>query len=102
MRSYRDIQAQQENVDRGGLKVTVMTADGTRPVENARVKISYTGESGQTIEEVRTDSSGQTPVLAVKTPPLEYSMKPSEQQPYAEYTVQVEAEGFENSEIAGI
>ena len=102
MRSYRDIQAQQENVDRGGLKVTVMTADGTRPVENALVKISYTGESGQTIEEVRTDSSGQTPVLTVKTPPLEYSMKPSEQQPYAEYTVQVEAEGFENSEIAGI
>nr|WP_302025613.1 peptidoglycan-binding protein [uncultured Blautia sp.] len=102
MRSYRDIQAQQENVDRGGLKVTVMTADGTRPMENALVKISYTGESGQTIEEVRTDSSGQTPVLDVKTPPLEYSMKPSEQQPYAEYTVQVEAEGFENSEIAGI
>ena len=84
------------------LKVSVFTADGTRPAENARVKISYTGESGQTIEEVRTDSSGQTPVLAVKTPPLEYSMKPSEQQPYAEYTVQVEAEGFENSEIAGI
>lgn len=102
MKSYRNIQAQQENVDRGGLKVTVMTADGTRSVENALVKISYTGESGQTIEEVRTDSSGQTPVLDVKTPPLEYSMKPSEQQPYAEYTVQVEAEGFENSEIAGI
>ena len=102
MRSYRDIQAQQENVDRVGLKVTVMTADGTRPVENALVKISYTGESGQTIEEVRTDSSGQIPVLDVKTPPLEYSMEPSEQQPYAEYTVQVEAEGFENSEIAGI
>ena len=102
MRSYRDIQAQQENVDRGGLKVTVMTADGTRPVENALVKIPYTGESGQTIEEVRTDSSGQIPVLDVKTPPLEYSMEPSEQQPYAEYTVRVEAEGFENSEIAGI
>lgn len=84
------------------LKVSVFTADGTRPAENALVKISYTGESGQTIEEVRTDSSGQIPVLDVKTPPLEYSMKPSEQQPYAEYTVQVEAEGFENSEIAGI
>lgn len=101
MRSYGDIRAQQENVDEGGLKVTVMTADGTRPVENALVRISYTGESGQTIEEVRTDSSGQTPVLEVKTPPLEYSMEPSEQQPYAEYTVQVEAEGFENSEVAG-
>ena len=101
MRSYGDIRAQQENVDEGGLKVTVITADGTRPVENALVRISYTGESGQTIEEVRTDSSGQTPVLEVKTPPLEYSMEPSEQQPYAEYTVQVEAEGFENSEVAG-
>ena len=101
MRSYGDIRAQQENVDEGGLKVTVMTADGTRPVENALVRISYTGESGQTIEEVRTDSSGQTPVLEVKTPPLEYSMEPSEQQPYAEYTVQVEAEGFEDSEVAG-
>lgn len=101
MRSYGDIRAQQENVDEGGLKVTVMTADGTRPVENALVRISYTGESSQTIEEVRTDSSGQTPVLEVKTPPLEYSMEPSEQQPYAEYTVQVEAEGFEDSEVAG-
>lgn len=69
MEFYEKIRAQQENVDQGQLKVTVMTADGTRPVENARVKISYTGESGQTIEEVRTDSSGQIPVLDVKTPP---------------------------------
>lgn len=99
---YNTVQSQQDHPEQGELKVSVFTADGTRPVENARVKISYTGESGQTIEEVRTDSSGQTPVLAVKTPPLEYSMKPSEQQPYAEYTVQVEAEGFEKSEIAGI
>ena len=43
MRSYGDIRAQQENVDEGGLKVTVMTADGTRPVENALVRISLPG-----------------------------------------------------------
>ena len=65
------------------------------------VRISYTGESGQTVEEVRTDSSGQTPTLELKTPPLEYSMEPVEEQPYAEYTIQVQAEGFENTEIAG-
>lgn len=52
-------------------------------------------------EEVRTDSSGQTPTLELKTPPLEYSMEPVEEQPYAEYTIQVQAEGFENTEIAG-
>ena len=28
-------------------------------------------------------------------------MEPVEEQPYAEYTIQVEAEGFENTEIAG-
>ena len=84
------------------LKVSVFTADGTRPAENALVKISYTGESGQTIEEVWTDSSGQTPVLDVKTPPLEYSMEPSEQQPYAEYTIQVTARGYHPVNVSGI
>ena len=88
-------------MDDGTLKVSVFTEDGTRPVEDALVRISYTGESGQTVDEVRTDSSGQTPVLDLKTPPLEYSMEPVEEQPYAEYTIQVEAEGFENTEIAG-
>lgn len=91
---YRKVRAQQDQVDDGTLKVSVFTEDGTRPVEDALVRISYTGESGQTVEEVRTDSSGQTPVLDLKTPPLEYSMEPVEEQPYAEYTVQVEAEGF--------
>ena len=28
-------------------------------------------------------------------------MEPVEEQPYAEYTIQVQAEGFENTEIAG-
>ena len=99
---YNTVQSQQDHPEQGELKVSVFTADGTRPVENARVKISYTGESGQTIEKVRTDSSGQTPVLAVKTPPLEYSMKPSEQQPYAEYTIQVTARGYHPVNVSGI
>ena len=67
MRFHEDIRVQQENVDEGELKVRVFTENGMRPVENALVRISYTGESGKIIEEVRTDSSGQTPVLDVKT-----------------------------------
>ena len=98
---YNKVKSQQDQPDQGELKVSVFTEDGTRPVENALVRISYTGESGQTLEEVRTDSSGQTPILELKTPPLEYSMEPVEEQPYAEYTIQVQAEGFENTEIAG-
>ena len=101
MEFYNKVKSQQDQPDQGELKVSVFTEDGTRPVENALVRISYTGESGQTVEEVRTDSSGQTPTLELKTPPLEYSMEPVEEQPYAEYTIQVQAEGFENTEIAG-
>lgn len=104
MYSYRsgNIRAQQENVDRGDLQITVRSGSDNRPVENAIVRISYTGEPGSTIEEVRTDSSGQTPVLEMRTPPLEYSLNVNEEaQPYAEYTIQVQAEGFEPEEVAG-
>ena len=101
MEFYNKVQSQQTEVDQGELKVSVFTEDGTRPIENALVRISYTGGVGNTVEEVRTDSSGQTPTLELKTPPLEYSMEPVEQQPYSEYTIQVLAEGFENAEIAG-
>lgn len=97
----RIVRAQQEQGDRGRLQVTVVTEDGAKPVENALVKISYTGVPDSVQEEVRTDSSGQTPVLELQAPPLEYSMEPSEEQPYAEYTVQIQAEGYEPEEIAG-
>ena len=92
---------QQENVDSGRYQVSVVDQLSNRPVENARVKISYTGDPDSVIEELVTNSSGRTPVIELKTPPLEYSMEPVEQQPYAEYTVQIDAEGFESEEVAG-
>ena len=94
-------QMQQENVDRGRYQVSVVDRLSNRPVANARVKISYTGDPDSVIEELVTNSSGRTPVIELKTPPLEYSMEPVEQQPYAEYTVQIDAEGFESEEVAG-
>ena len=102
MDSYGTIRAQQENIDEGKLQVTVLSEDGNRPIDNALVRISYTGAPGSIVEEVRTDSSGQTPVLDLKAPPLEYSLDINEEsQPYAEYTVQILAEGFSPEEVAG-
>ncbi|MDC7290963.1 peptidoglycan-binding protein [Blautia schinkii] len=102
MYQYGRIRAQQDNnVDQGMLQVTVLNSDNNRPVENARVRISYSGDPDSVVEEVRTDSSGQTPVLNLAAPPIEYSMEPVEQQPYAEYTVQIDAEGYEPKEVAG-
>ena len=95
------VRALQEGSDRGRLQVTVLAEDGAKPVENAVVRISYTGVPDSVLEELKTDSSGQTPVLELAAPPLEYSMEPSEEQPYAEYTLQIRAEGYEPEEIAG-
>ena len=96
------LHAQQENIDRGTLQVTVHSDTDNRPIENARVRISYTGDPDSIIEEVRTDSSGNTPVLELKAPPLEYSLNIQEEaQPYAEYSIQIDAEDFHEEEIAG-
>ncbi|WP_448782990.1 peptidoglycan-binding protein [Blautia sp.] len=101
MAFYKNMCMQQANVDTGRYQVSVVDQLSNRPIENARVRISYTGAPDSVIEEVVTDSSGRTPVIELKTPPLEYSMEPVEQQPYAEYTVQIDAEGFEPKEVAG-
>mgnify|MGYP000084436770 CR=1 FL=1 len=45
--------------------------------------------------------TGLTPEITLPAPPLEYSMEPSEYQPYAEYTFHIEAEDFEPLDISG-
>mgnify|MGYP004458616811 FL=1 len=92
---------QTDNVDRGELKINVESALRTVPIENAAVDISYTGEPDRILEEVKTDQNGNTDMLELKTPPLEYSMQPGEVQPYSEYTIKVSAEGYEPVTVSG-
>ena len=92
---------QNERVDRGLLQVTVLANIRNRPIENARISISYTGEPGRVIEELVTNNAGQSPTIELPTPPIEYSMAPSEYQPYSEYTIRVTAEGFAPVDITG-
>ena len=93
---------QLNHVDQGTIKVQVTSAVGMVPVENARVTISYTGEPDSTLEQISTDGDGQSEVLSLAAPPLEYSMEPVQSQPYAEYTVQVEAEGYRPVNVEGV
>ena len=92
---------QTDNVDRGELRINVESVLRTVPIENAAVDISYTGEPDRILEEVRTDQNGNTDMLELKAPPLEYSMQPGEVQPYSEYTIKVSAEGYEPVTISG-
>ena len=53
------------------------------------------------VEEVKTDANGMIPEIQLPAPPLEYSMAPSEYQPYAEYTFRISKEGFDDLDISG-
>lgn len=89
-------------VDRGRLRVDVTSEITSYPVEDAVVSISYTGEPDSQLEQLNTNSSGQTETIELATPPLEYSLNPSiESQPYSEYTINISAPGFETMSISG-
>lgn len=84
----------------GKLQINVVTIIGSRPVQNAAVRVYIAGEPDRPLYELTTNESGLTDELELETPDIVYSTSPSEPQPYAEYTVDVTAEGYEAAEIA--
>ena len=88
--------------DVGRLQINITSEITSYPVPDAVINISYTGVPESTLEQVTTDSSGQTEVLELAAPPIEYSLNPENDiQPYSEYTLQIQAPGFEPVSIAG-
>ena len=88
--------------DWGQLKINLTSRIHAHPIENARISIPYTGVPDETLEELTTDSSGQTDTINLPAPPIEYSLdETNELQPYSEYTISVEAAGYESIQIAG-
>ena len=66
----RDIRAMQdEAAGKGELQINVTSTLDSRPIAEARISISYTGVPEQTLEQVTTDSSGQSEVLTLDAPP---------------------------------
>ena len=88
--------------DSGFLQVSVVGGDTLKPLEYGRVSISYSGEAETDIEQLVTDSDGQTDAVELAAPPVEYSMEPGDVQPYAEYSVTVTASGYESFNVSGI
>lgn len=88
--------------DSGFLQVSVVAGDTMKPLQDARVSISYSGEPETDIEQLVTDSDGQTDAVELAAPPVEYSMEPGDVQPYAEYSVTVTASGYKSFNVSGI
>lgn len=93
--------AQTNMSDTGQLQVRVTSSSGFLPVENASIEISYTGDPSSVIEKLSTDKNGVSETIDLDAPPLEYSMEPSENQPYSEYTIRVSAPDFNTITITG-
>ncbi len=88
--------------DTGTLRVNVISSIGMIPVENATVVISYTRDPNTVLETLTTDSSGQTPIITLPTPPISLSLTPgAEFQPYSEYNITVTADGYEPVLVSG-
>ncbi|WP_461816184.1 peptidoglycan-binding protein [Faecalimonas sp.] len=93
---------QNDTIDKGTLQLNITSAITSYPISDATISIYYTGVPNNQLEQLTTDSSGQTETIELDTPPLEYSLNPSiELQPYSEYTFQISAPGYETMNIAG-
>lgn len=71
----------------GRLQVHCVTPN-LAPVEGATVRISSPAYPSVVIEELTTDVSGLTPEIELPAPPVDYSLEPSDVQPYSEYNIQ--------------
>ena len=91
--------------DRGELQVNVTDSDNA-PIRDARVTISEPETAinpNSPIERLETDVSGQTQIVDLNTPPLEYSLNENnENMPYANYNIQIEAPGYETENISNV
>lgn len=99
--SKHSISAMQNSSTTGRLQVIVRTLRESSPIRDATIAISYTGEPDRTLEELQTNDIGRTEEVPLAAPPVEYSLAPSESQPYSEYTITASAPGFRSFTVAG-
>ena len=85
----------------GSLKIQI-TNNNYYPIQGASVYISQTGVADSVSEEYVSDENGIVIDESLPAPALEYSMEPSDNQPYSEYNVLVSAPGYNERFISGV
>lgn len=93
---------QPDLIDTGYLRINI-TNEQNIPIQNANINLSFTGNPSKAIENVISNSSGNTENIALSAPPVELSLNEANSiQPYSEYTAYITAEGYEPIDISGI
>lgn len=87
----------------GQLQIQVFRGDNYVPIDKAKVTITQTdGVAKPTKQQVaNTDSSGLTGNVELTTPPLEYSMNPTDKVPYSFCDIRVDAPNFKTLFVKG-
>jgi len=86
----------------GRLQVDVLAIDIAKPISNATVRVMPRGSREHIIEEMVTNNSGQSYVIDLPAPPVEYSLEPSDEKPYSEYDVSISYDGYEQVNVQGV
>ena len=81
----------QYSSDTGNLNVIVTGTDSYSPLSSATIEIANTGEPNRILESVK-----------LSAPPREYSMEPTDNQPYSEYNVKISAPGYQEGLVSGV
>lgn len=93
---------QNDMIDRGQLQVNVTTINNI-PIQNVNISIYEEGQPTNKIEELTTDAAGQSEEIDLAAPPVELSLEQDNIiQPYSEYSLLMEAEGYEPVNISGV
>jgi peptidoglycan hydrolase-like protein with peptidoglycan-binding domain len=100
-RNIKVYPAQMETQSFGTLRVRC-TSPGLSPIENAIISISLPSDPTIIVEQLITDVSGITEEVQLPSPPLDYSLAPSSEQPYSNYDLRVTAPNFEIANFADI
>lgn len=87
--------------DHGFLQVNIVNIENNFPIQNATVTIRNQLSPDRVLEQVTSNSSGQTAQVELATPPLELTLHPGEVKPYAEYQLDISAPGFKPAQIEG-
>ena len=77
----------------GFLVVQTTTANSAIPLEGAQVRI-LDKEGGNVIYELKSDRSGKTPRVSLKTVPRSTSLSAGSALPYTPYHIEVTLEGY--------
>ena len=96
------LNATSDNIDIGYLKIRAYSSRNYIPIDNARIEIAGSGNPDEPILVTETNGDGITDNISLDAPPLEYSLTPSDNQPYSLYNVKVSASGYEETIISGI